>query len=130
MYRHQIGQHSYASSATWLRRSFNSFDGRFKYKLALQIMRFWRRCVSSYDEGLLNMNQTLHSIIAVRSTQLQTERHIQPLKLRAPEVILGIPWSTKIDIFNFSALVSAIIQLRFRAKTDAGIRDCYQRRPL
>lgn len=35
--------------------------------------------------------------------------NIQPSKFRAPEVIVGAEWGTKVDIWNFGCLVSPVV---------------------
>lgn len=41
------------------------------------------------------------------------EEKIQPYALRAPEVILGYPWSTPVDIWTLGCLVSGLILASF-----------------
>ena len=53
----------------------------------------------------MTMVSTHHRVVALPINGFHSDI-IQPLSLRAPEVILGCEWDTSVDIWNLGCLVS------------------------
>ena len=63
------------------------------------------------------------------SERISLRSEVQPLDLRAPEVILSVkPWTSAIDIWNFGALILEVVEKKqmFKARDSSGYYDPQQ----
>jgi serine/threonine-protein kinase SRPK3 len=74
------------------------------------------------DYNVMNLNITLSDWGVASFVSRHLSEEIQPLLLRAPEVLFGAKWDEKVDIWNLGALVPELVfgQRMFCARDERG----------
>ena len=76
----------------------------------IEIMDLFSTTYKLIDFGAGELSRTLFLALRMNSSTANTVSRqwaglIQPVALRSPEVLIGAPWDTKADIWNFGCLV-------------------------
>ena len=93
------------------RNPFNSLSIRINYRRLTSLLATLEM-VSAHDMGCRDA-RLIEVNFAAEFIENKTTDLISPEDLRAPEVVLGLPWDEHVDIWSFGCLVSfSLFQMR------------------